>query len=311
MRIILPKTRTKRHFYARFVMGMVLAAPLAAQEIEPRTYSNAPVGMNFLIAGLARSEGGISFDPAVPLTNAEMDTDLALLAYARVFELGGQSAKIDVILPYARLDGTADYRGSSVERKVSGFGDPKVRLSMNFVGAPALSPREFATYRQDLIVGGSVQVSIPAGQYDQQRLVNIGTNRWYIKPELGISKAWGSWTAEVTAAATLFGDNDDFYGGQRREQDPIYTVQGHLVYGFSSGIWAALTSAHLTGGRTTVDGVRSNDLQKSSRWGLTVALPIDRHNSVKLFTNSGVYTRTGTDFDTFGIVWQYRWGEGF
>lgn len=289
---------------------MLLAGLAQAQEIEPRAYSNAPVGVNFLILGGGYSKGGVSFDPAVPLTNAKIKTDLGVLAYARVLEIGGQSAKFDFILPYASLNGTADYLGQPVTRDVSGFGDPKLRLSMNFYGAPALSLEEFAGYRHDLIIGGSLQVSLPTGQYDPGRLVNIGTNRWYIKPELGISKGWGPWTLELSGSATLFGDNNDFYGGKRREQDPIYGAQGHLVYAFNSGVWAAVTGTYYAGGRTTLDGVRGNDLQKNSRFAATLAFPIDRRNSIKVLASTGVYTRTGTDFDTISIAWQHRWGGG-
>lgn len=289
---------------------MLLSAIAQAQEIEPRTYSNAPVGVNFLVVGAGYSEGGISVDPAVQLTNAKIKTDLAALAYARVLDIGGQSAKFDLIVPYASLNGTAEYVGEPVAREVSGFGDPKLRLAMNFFGAPALTLDEFASYRHDLIIGGSLQVSLPVGQYDRDKLVNIGTNRWYVKPELGISKGWGRWTLEGTASATIFGDNDDFFGGKHREQAPIYGFQGHLVYGFPSGIWGALTAAHFSGGRTTLDGVRGNDLQQNSRLAATLAFPVNRQNSIKIYASSGVYTRTGTDFDTIGLAWQYRWGGG-
>ena len=44
--------------------------------------------------------------------------------------------------------------------------------------------------------------------------------------------------------------------------------------------------------------------------GLTLALPINRYNSIKLYANTGVYTKTGGDFDTLGIVRQFRWGSG-
>jgi hypothetical protein len=167
-----------------------------------------------------------------------------------------------------------------------------------------------ASYRHDLIIGGSLQVSLPVRQYDRDKLVNIGTNRWYVKPELGISKGLGRWTLEGTASATIFGDNDDFFGGKHREQAPIYGFQGHLVYGFPSGIWGALTAAHFSGGRTTLDGVRGNDLQQNSRLAATLAFPVNRQNSIKIYASSGVYTRTGTDFDTIGLAWQYRWGGG-
>ena len=281
-----------------------------AQEIEPRAYSNAPVGVNFLVLGTAHSEGGVSFDPSLPLKNAEIKTDLAALAYVRVLDMGGQSGKFDLIVPYASLNGRAEYSGFPLARDVSGYGDPKLRLSMNFYGAPALTLDEFAGYQHDLIIGGSVQVSVPVGQYDNSKLLNIGTNRWYIKPELGISKGWGSWTLETMASATFFGDNDDFFGGRQREQAPVYTLQGHLVYGFASGVWCALTASYLSGGRTTLDGIQGNDLQQSSRLGATLAVPIDRKNSLKLHASSGVYARTGSDFDSIGVAWQYRWGAG-
>lgn len=300
----------KSYRYPLVLVVTLLSNFVQAQEIEPRAYTNAPIGVNFLVAGIGYSEGGISFDPAVRLTNANIKTDLAALAYARVLDIGGQSAKFDLIVPYASLNGTADYIGQPVARDISGFGDPKLRLSMNFLGAPALTLDQFAGYRHDLIVGGSLQVSLPIGQYDPAKLVNIGSNRWYVKPELGMSKGWGQWTLELSAGATIFGDNEDFFGGKRREQAPIYSFQSHLVYGFSAGIWGALTAAYFTGGQTKIDGVRGHDLQQNTRIGATLAWPIDRRNSIKLHASSGVYTRTGTDFDTIGLAWQYRWGGG-
>lgn len=300
----------KSYRYPLVLVVTLLSNFVQAQEIEPRAYTNAPIGVNFLVAGIGYSEGGISFDPAVRLTNANIKTDLAALAYARVLDIGGQSAKFDLIVPYASLNGTADYIGQPVARDISGFGDPKLRLSMNFLGAPALTLDQFAGYRHDLIVGGSLQVSLPIGQYDPAKLVNIGSNRWYVKPELGMSKGWGQWTLELSTGATIFGENEDFFGGKRREQAPIYSFQSHLVYGFSAGIWGALTAAYFTGGQTKIDGVRGHDLQQNTRIGATLAWPIDRRNSIKLHASSGVYTRTGTDFDTIGLAWQYRWGGG-
>lgn len=281
-----------------------------AQEIEPRAYSNIPVGMNFLVAGYAYAEGGLAVDASVPLTNANLQVHTTVLVYARSLDLWGQSGKFDVVIPYGWLSGDAEYAGQSVSREVSGFGGPRLRLSMNFIGAPALSMPEFANYRQDLIVGASLQVGLPTGQYDADRLINIGSNRWFVKPELGASKVWGPWTLELSTAATIFGDNEDFYGGQLREQDPIYSLQGHLVYSFRSGIWAALTGTYFTGGRTTVDGVEGDDLQETTRVGVTLALPVNRHHSIKLNASTGLFIRTGTDFDAIGAAWQYRWGEG-
>jgi hypothetical protein len=200
--------------------------------------------------------------------------------------------------------------GNPVERKVDGFADPRFRLSVNLYGSPALTLKEFRDYEQDLIIGASLQVSAPAGQYDDSRLINIGNNRWSFKPEIGISQAVGPWTLELQAAATFFTDNDDFFGGNRRSQDPIYSLQGHAIYGFSSGIWASLDATYFNGGRTTINGEEGNDLQQNWRLGGTLALPVNIRNSLKLYASSGVSARTGNNFDLLGVAWQYRWGAG-
>ena len=284
--------------------------PASAQDIEPRAYSNAPVGVNFLIAGYGYTRGGLAFDTSVPVTNPHLHTSNAVLAYARALDLWGKSGKVDVIVPYSWLSGTADFQDASISRKVSGFANPLLRLSVNLYGAPALTLKEFADYQQDLIVGVSLQVSAPWSQYDDSRVVNIGTNRWFFKPELGVSKAVGPWTLEFSAAATLYTDNNDFYGGNKRAQDPVYSFQGHAIYAFPRGAWGSLDVTYFTGGRTTLNGVRNYDLQQNWRLGATLALPIDRLNSVKFYASSGVSARTGNNFDLIGIAWQYRFGGG-
>ena len=299
-------------FFAALGAGLAAGAPPLshAQEMEPRSYSNTPVGLNFLIAGYAYTQGGVAFDTSLPLTNPDLTTSSAVLAYGRVLDLWGKSAKLNVIFPYTDLSGSADFAGQPVERNVSGFADPIFKLSVNLYGAPALSLKEFADYEQDLILGASLRVTAPLGQYDDTRVVNLGANRWSFKPELGISKALGPWTLEATAAVTLFTDNEDFFGGNDRSQDPLYSLEGHVIYGASSGIWGSLDATYFTGGRTTLNGERGNDLQQNWRLGGTLAFPVDRHNSIKLYASSGVSARTGNDFDLVGIAWQHRWGAG-
>lgn len=284
---------------------------LHGQELEPRAYSNTPTGLNFLLAGYGYTEGNVAFEPSVPIDNADLRTNSATLAWARSFGVRGRSAKVDVILPYTWLSGTALFQGEPRQREVSGFADPRIRYSVNLYGAPALSMKEFAGYRQDVIIGASLQVSVPVGQYDDTKLVNIGTNRWAFKPELGISKSWGPWTVDAAAAAAFYTDNTDFLEGGTVAQEPLYAVQGHIVHGFRSGIWLALDGTYYWGGRTEVDGVKADTLKKNTRVGLTVALPVDLRNSVKIYGNTGVSSRTGDEYDGLGILWQYRFGRGF
>ena len=282
-----------------------------AQSIEPRAYSNAPVGMNFFVAGYVETRGGIAFDTALPIVDPQLDTSSLVLGYARALDLWGKSGKFDIIVPYTSLSGSAIYKGDPVQREIEGFGDPLLRLSVNFSGAPALTAAEFKSYQQDLIVGASLQVSVPAGQYDNTKVVNLGSNRWFFKPELGASKAFGAWIVELKGAVTLFTDNTDFFNGKKREQDPLYSVQAHAIYNFGPGIWGSIDATYFTGGRTTLDGVLNPDLQRNWRLGATFALPLDVRNSIKFYASSGVSARTGNNFDLLGVAWQYRWGGGF
>jgi len=281
-----------------------------AQSMEPRAYSNAPVGMNFLILGYAYQQGDVLLDPSVPVKDVSAKVHTAVLAYARSLDVFGKSGKIDIVVPYAWLSASGTANEVSQSRDVSGFADPAVRFSVNLYGAPALSFEEFKNYRQNTIFGVSLLVTAPLGQYDPDKLANIGTNRWSFKPEVGISQAWGRWTLEAIAAVTLFTNNDNFFGGKTREQDPMYSLQGHLIYNFQSGIWGALDATYYTGGSTTIDGVKGDDLQRNWRLGATLAVPVDLHNSIKFYGSRGVQTRAGGDFDLVGIAWQYRWGGG-
>ena len=296
-------------------LGAVLLLALAAarvhaQQLEPRAYSNVPVGLNFLVAGYTYSTGGLATDPATPLQNAELEIHAPLVAYAHSFDAWGKSAKFDAVLAAGCLSGSAEANGVPVSRDICGGLDPAFRVTVNFYGAPARSLAEFRGYRQDLIVGASLQVVAPLGQYDPERLVNLGTNRWTVKPELGLSKKLRTFTLEAAAGVAFFTDNDEYYVGRTREQAPIVSTQAHLIYEFAGGSWAAVNATYYAGGRTTVDGAKQNDELGNWRLGATLALPLDRRNSVKLHASKGLSVRYGEDFATVGVAWQYRWAAG-
>ena len=227
--------------------------------------------------------------------NAKVHT--AVLTYARVLDFWGQSGTLALVVPYAWLSASGEVAGhrGSVDR--SGLADVALRTSINLYGAPALSLQDFPDYRQDTIVGVSLLVTAPTGQYDPGRLINIGTNRWSFRPEVGVSKAVGRWTLEVAVGVTFYTDNDEFLGANVRRQDPLYGVQGHVLYNFSPRLWAALDATYYTGGRTSVNGATNDDLQQNSRWGATLARSLDKNNSIKLYFSSGVTARTGTNFN--------------
>ncbi|UCB54812.1 MAG: transporter [Thiotrichales bacterium] len=296
------------------VLIPVLLFPYAnghAQDLEPRAYSNTPVGMNFLLIGYGRSDGALLFDPELPVTDANAKVDQGFLGYVRALGIADKSAKVGILLPIANLDANGFVDGEFVTRDVSGLGDPSFYFTINLFGAPALSIEEFRQYQQDTIIGLTFKLTAPLGEYDNEKLLNIGTNRWSFKSELGLSQAIRRWTLEAAVAAVFYTDNDEFFTDNTRKQDPIYSLQGHAIYTFPRNIWAAVSVTYFAGGRTAVEGVTNNDLQQNWRTGFTLAFPVNRNHSVKLFGNSGVSTRTGNDYDLLGIAWQYRWGRGF
>src|SRR5688572_17344815 len=217
---------------------------LQGQDLEPRAYSNSPIGLNFFIAGYGYARGSVLTDPSLPLDNVSNESHVGVMAYATTLNVLGQSAKFDVIVPYASLSAKGLVFGLPRERHVTGFADPAFRFSMNFLGAPALTAAEFKDYRQDFILGASFRVIAPLGQYDNDKLVNIGTNRWSFKPELGFSKAFGPWTVEVTPGVTFYTDNGDFFGGRTREVAPLFAVQAGVSYTFAPSCWLAVNAGY-------------------------------------------------------------------
>jgi hypothetical protein len=286
------------------------AGPAGAQELEPRLYSNAPPGVNFIVAGYGHSEGSVLPDPSVGIENAQLEIDGVVVGYARTLAVAGHSAQAAMAMGRVCLDGSADYAGQRFTRDVCGLTDARIRLAWNFFGAPAMNLREFAAYRQDLIIGAGLTINVPVGNYDPSRLANIGANRWAFKAEAGISKAIARWTLELSGGAAFFETNEDYFGGKVRKQDPMYSLQGHVIYGFASGIWLAANATWYRGGRTSIDDVLKPDLQSSTRAGVTLSFPLSRRQSVKMAASTGVTARTGSDFDTITAAWQYRFGAG-
>ena len=199
------------------------------------------------------------------------------------------------------------YLGEPAEVGRFGLGDPRLRLAMNLYGAPAMTPKEFASYLQRRIVGVSVTVAPPLGQYDSTKLINIGTNRWSIKPELGLSRTYGQWVVEAMAGVWLFTDNTDFLGGRTREQDPIVATQVHLTYKFKRSMWLAADANYFTGGRTTIGGRQNLDLQRNSRIGATFSSALDRNQAIRMSVSQGAFTTIGADFTSIGASYSYVW----
>jgi hypothetical protein len=281
---------------------------LAAQELEPRAYAASPVGVNFLVVAGGRSSGGVVVDPALPIEDVEATVTTLNVGVGRTLNLFGRTGLIVALAPYAWAEAAGSVGEQARHITRSGLADPRVKISVNLVGGRALTPSEFAAAARQTIVGVSLAVAPPLGQYTGTRLINLGANRWAFKPEVGVSRAVGRWTLEGYGGVVLFTRNDGFYTGTSvRTQEPVVALQAHVSYTLRPQLWTAFDATWYSGGTTTVNGARSADLQRNSRVGATVSLPMGRRQSIKLSGSTGATTRIGADFQTFAAAWQLTW----
>jgi hypothetical protein len=281
-----------------------------AQELTPNAYTPVPVGANLLLLTNNYSTGSISLDPSLPIEDVHANVNTTIVGYGRTLGLFGHYTNIGFLVPYVHGEVSGLIGGQQQSVRRNAFGDPLLRLAVNLYGAPALSRREFASYQQSTIVGVALVVAPPLGAYDSTKLINVGSNRWSFKPEIGISQRTGAWTFESDLAVIFFTDNTNFYNGGVRSQEPIGALQLHAIYTIRPQMWVAVDANYYTGGRTTVNGKQNVDLQQNSRVGITFGMPLTRAQSLKFAYSHGARTTIGGDFDTFGISYQYAWFSG-
>jgi hypothetical protein len=278
-----------------------------AQDMEPRSYSNTPVGMNFLVASYGRSAGDVVVSTSLPLRDVKATIYNSVLAFAHSDRFFGQSAKVLIAVPYAWGKASAESPKGIISGSRSGLADPVFKFSVNFFGAPALSPAEYVNYRQKTIVGASIQVTAPLSQYDANQRVNLGTNRWSLKPEIGVSRAVNRWTLEAYANISFFTTNSQYLGDSVLKQDPLTVLQGHVAYTFRPRLWAAVDFGFSSGGGATVNGITTANTQRNIRSGGTLSLPLTTGHSLKLFVSTGVRTTARTNFTIVGAAYQFSW----
>ena len=276
--------------------------------MEPKSYSASPVGANFLVVSGSRSAGSVLFDPTLPVTDVHADINGLVIGLGHTFNLFGKLALASGGIPVAWLDATGLVYEETREVARNGLADTRLRLSVNVRGNPAMSAREFATAPSRTIVGVSLALQAPTGQYDGTKLINLGTNRWGLKPEVGVSWPKGRWDIDAYLSGLFFTDNADFFpGGAHRTQDPVLAIQFHTSYTFKPRLWLAANGTWYHGGSARSNGGSPSIPVSNTRLGVTSSLPVGKRYSVKVAYSKGAIVRTGTNFSTIAVAWQMLW----
>ena len=308
------KRNPHRRVYAFGAWLAVLAAFLVhedtgaarCQELEPRSYSASPIDSNFAVGALSNSTGTVPVDPTLPLSDVRPSINSATLSLTHTFRLGNRTANWAIALPYlgGRISATAAGQSQTLSR--AGFADVRARFGMNLLGS-ALTPAEFARRKPSTTLGLSVTVIMPTGTYDRKEFINVGSNRWTLKPEIGVEQPMGKWFADLSAGVWIFGDNTDYFGGQVLRQAPLDIFQFHTGYTFRQNQWVAVDANYYSGGATETSNGASLNALANSRYGLTFSQPLGSGLSTKVSWSRWLSGRFGQRFSTIGVALQYLW----
>ena len=295
-----------------FVIGLLPPGSALGQDLEPRRWTLLPAGTDVLGAGYIATDGDVFFDPVLLVEDTEVDVETVGLSYVRSFSLAGKMLRFDALIPWqhARWEGLLDGVPTGVTRK--GFADPLLRLSVNLLGAPSANQggaqKPAVARSSNTVAGAAIAMTVPVGEYKKDKLLNLGQNRFIIRPQIGVVHTRGSWSYELTGSTFFFTDNDEFWDGNRREQEPLYAVQTHVIRTFGRGRWASLSAGYGWGGESTVNDDRKNDDARLFLSALTVGFPISRSQGLRFaYIRGRTHADTGADTDSLAIAWSVRY----
>lgn len=285
------------------------ASSLTAQDLDPRAYVHFPINANTVVTGFSFMSGSVVTDPSLPVQNIKAKVQAPSLGYARSFSLFGLTAQALVALPYTWAQVSGEVGGQDSSTRRSGLADMRLRLSVLFVGAPALTLEELMKAPRKTILGFSINVVAPTGQFYPYKLINLGTNRWAFRPELALSQPIGNrWLVDVYSGIWFFTNNNDFYpGSSKRTQEPMVSFQGHISYTIRPFMWVALNTTYYVGGKTSVNDLYKDDRQSNARIGVTGSMPLSKRSTIKLSVSTGAIVRSGQDFTAYSFGYQYSW----
>ena len=289
------------------------ASPLFSQDLDPRAYIRVPMKSTTMITGFGYSHGDVVTDITLPIKNIRAHVQATSIGIARAFNLFGLTSQALVAVPYTWAQVSGEVGGLDRQITRSGFGDMRLRFSVLFLGAPAATLAELRKAPpQKTILGASINIIAPTGQFYSDKLINLGTNRWSFRPELALSQAIAKhWVLDVYAGVWLFTDNAHFYPGKSlRKQDPMGTLQSHFSYNVKPSLWVAFDATYYYGGSSAVEGVYKDDRQSNARFGLTAVVPTGKLSSLKFAFSKGAIVRVGQNFSTYSIGWQHTWIPG-
>ncbi len=283
--------------------------PFAASGDNARDWQNVPTDLNMLFGYYNRIDTNTPIDTTLPVDGLSLNADLYILRYARSFGVDGRSSAVQIVQPYADASASFDNaRFFDGTKHHGGMADTQLVLVHNIFGGPALTKEEFASWTPETFLTGALWITAPTGDYDKDRVLNIGSNRWVFKPEIGFGTPIGPTWLEINSWVSLFGDNDEYQGESTLEQKALYAIEGHYSYTFNRALWASLDATYSRGGETRIDGDWQDNKQENALLGASMGFMLSPQFGGLLAYSDTVSERTGSpDVNTWTLRMQYVW----
>jgi hypothetical protein len=305
--------KCKRLVFTLLVLGVLwLPNKLYAQFTDPRTYDNTPVGVNQLELAYSYAHANASIDTSIIVSGAELNLNLGTIEYTRYFGFFHRASWIEASVPLAGLNGSVT--GTNLRGSATGAGDSGFELAVLLAGGPALSVTQFPTYKPATSLGVSLSVTAPTGQYNANKVLNLGSDRWSFKPEIGISHPFGAghkWVLDAYANAYFYTDNTSYHGTEVLRQQALPGVEGHISYPFTPKLWAALDTRYSFRGDSLVNGIDQNNSQQNFILGSEVSLSVNSRNLLVFEFAKALVHQNGTAYTGFTLKYLYSWGKGY
>jgi hypothetical protein len=266
------------------------------------------------------------FDPAQYIyPNSEAEANIMIASWARHMTLFNRASSLSVNIVGGSVDlsvsaglppqflppGVAP--GSSFSQSASGYADPTMQLDVNLLGtSPLKSTVDLVNYEPTLTLDTAVMLAFPVGEYDDDKLVNMGLNRWYgrvafpFKYHFGVFSPGYKSSLELIPSVWFFAENDDFMG-QKLENDPLYQFEAHLTHDFTRTFWGSLDLLYRSGFQSEINGSDVGDELNVGNLGFTLNYQVTDNLTIHGGYSSNMFGDDDLDNSIIRIQFVYAW----
>jgi hypothetical protein len=207
--------------------------------------------------------------------------------------------------------------GFAYSESASGYADPFIQLDVNLFGTPPMKRNfEVFDYEPTLTIDTAIMLALPIGEYDNDKLVNLGQNRWFgriafpVKYHFGVFSRGYMKSFELTPSVWLFAENDDFMG-DKLENDPMWQIESHLTSDFTPSLWGSLDLLYRGGFQSEIDGVEVGDELDIGDLGFTLNFQVNDNLAIRTGFSSNVFGDSNLDNSMVRLQFVYGWHRDF